>query len=82
MQFYYIPLDANGRPFSFPTVEMDNDEYSKIISEINSVYMVKYRGKSICAHTSFGIDGKCYKYWFENHGFDNYNIYQKVPDNY
>ena len=80
MRFFVLPLDADGRPFSFPAIDIEYDEYSKIVSEINSAFMVKYRGKTICTHTSFGIDGRCYKYWFENHGFDNYNIYQRIPD--
>ena len=33
-------------------------------------------------HTSFGIDGKVYVYWFENHGFNDYNIFMRAIDNH
>ncbi len=73
-------LDANGVPFSKPTFWLNIKEYVKICSEINQIYEVQYKGKPIAAHASFGIDGKAYVYWFENHGFDNYNIFLRVID--
>ena len=42
----------------------------------------KPKGIPIAAHTSFGIDGIAYIYYFENHGFDDYNIFYKVVDNH
>lgn len=77
-----LPLDSYGQPFSKPSFFLDFKEYKKIISEINDIFEVKYKGKRICAHPSFGIDGKVYIYWFENHGFDNYNIFLRVIDNH
>ncbi len=77
-----IPIDAKGYSFSRPAYLLDYREYSKIISEINQIYEVQYRGKRIAAHTSFGIDGIAYVYYFENHGFDDYNIFIKVVDNH
>ena len=77
-----LPLDANGVSFTKPAFWLNPDEYWKICSEINQIYDAQYKGKLIGAHTSFGIDGRTYVYWFENHGFDNYNIYLRVVDNH
>ena len=77
-----IAKDSKGIPFSKPAFLLDFREYSKIISEINQIYEVQYKGKRIAAHTSFGIDGIAYIYYFENHGFDDYNIYNRVIDNH
>ena len=78
---YDLPVDVNGFSFSKPAFWLDPREYSKIISEINDKYDVLYRGRRVAAHTSFGIDGYAYVYWFEIHGFDNYNIYLRSIDN-
>lgn len=77
-----MSLDANGLPFSRKSFWLDPIEYRKICSEINQIFDVQYRDKKIAAHSSFGIDGKAYVYWFENHGFDNYNIFMRVVDNH
>ena len=70
--------DAEEQHFSKPTFWLNPKEYSKIVSEIDSVFDARYCGKNICAHSSFGIDGVAYIYWFENHGFNNYNIFLRV----
>ena len=77
-----LPLDANGIPFTKPAFWLNPIEYRKICSEINQICDVQYKEKRVGAHASFGIDGKAYVYWFENHGFDNYNIYLRVMDNH
>ncbi len=77
-----LPLDTNGIPFSKPRFWLRPNEYGKICSEINIIYEAQYKGKRIAAHPSFGIDGKAYIYWFENHGFDDYNIFMRVLDNH
>ena len=77
-----LPLDANGFPFENQTFWLSATEYSKIYSEINLIYDAQYKNKKIATHTSFGIDGMTYVYWFENHGFNNYNIYLRVVDNH
>jgi hypothetical protein len=53
---------------------LDRAEYAKICREINTNYS-KYEGKTYAVHISYGIDNKPYWYYFENHGYDNYNIY-------
>lgn len=73
-----IPLDENGISFSRPVFQLDIREYKKIVSEINCAYDVKYKNKLLCSHASFGIDGVAYIYWFENHGFNDYNIYLRT----
>ena len=81
-KFVNLPLDFKGDSFSRPTFWLEQKEYAKICSEINTIYETQYRGKRIAAHTSFGIDGKAYVYWFENHGFNDYNIFSRVLDNH
>ncbi|MEE3482119.1 MAG: hypothetical protein VZQ80_09065 [Lachnospiraceae bacterium] len=81
MKYKDVPLDANGYPFERPSFWLEPQEYGKIISEINALYNSQYKGSQYCAHLSFGIDGVGYVYFFENHGFNNYNIYQRVVDN-
>lgn len=77
-----LPLDANGVSFTKLAFWLNPIEYRKICAEINQLYGAQYMDKRIAAHTSFGIDGKSYVYWFENHGFDDYNIYLRVMDNH
>ena len=50
---------------------------AKICREINTNYS-KYEGKTYAVHISYGIDNKPYWYYFENHGYDNYNIYMRI----
>lgn len=77
-----IPLDSYGLPFSRPVFWLDPTEYRKIVTEINDIYEARYKEKQFAAHPSFGIDGKAYVYWFEIHGFNNYNIFMRVIDNH
>ncbi len=77
-----IPTDMEGRPFSRPAFILRTDEYAKIKSEIDSLYHALYKGKEICVHVSFGLDGNVYVYWFENHGYGDYNIFMRVLDNH
>ena len=75
-----IKIDSKGIPFSWPEFWLDPYEYAKICSEINLIYDMQYKGKRIGAHPSFGIDGTAYIYWFEIHGFNDYNIYMRFVD--
>ena len=52
-------------------------EYAKVYSEINTNYG-RYKGKRFAVHASYGVDDKAYWYYFENLGFDNYNIYMRI----
>lgn len=66
--------DSFGQYFEYPEADFDWREKEKIRTEINTNYR-KYNGKSIAVHLSYGLDGKSYKYYFENHGFDDINIF-------
>ena len=77
-----LPVDANGNPFYKPAFWLPSREYSKIYSEINQIYFAQYSGKHIAAHPSFDLNGRACVYWFENHGFNNYNIFMKTLDDH
>ena len=77
-----IKYDTRGKPFSRPVFWLDPDEYAKICSEINDVFESQYKGQSVCSHRSYGTDGNAYMYWFENHGFDDYNIFMRFSNNH
>ena len=62
--------------FYYQTYYLNAHEYAKIISEINTDYE-KYKDKLLATHISHDIFGTECVYYFENHGFDNYNIYMK-----
>ena len=61
----------------YKTFILPPKEYAKICSEINTNYS-KYEGKKFAIHLSYGIDDRAYWYYFENYGYDNYNIYMRV----
>ena len=63
--------------FQYGTFRLPGAEYAKICSEINTNY-AKYRDKPFAVHASYGIDNKAYWYYFENHGYYNYNFYLRV----
>lgn len=75
-----IKLDTNGNPFKHPGVMLDSKELSKITHEINSVYYAKYEGKSFAMHRSIDLQNNYCIYYFENHGFNDYNIVEKFYD--
>ncbi len=77
-----LPIDTKGKSFSRDTFWLEPEEYSKIYSEINQLYDSVYRDKDIALHPSYGIDGIAYIYWFENHGFNDYNIFLRVADDH
>ena len=68
--------DSKGIAFEYPTCYLNNKEYAKIISEINNNYEL-YKDERYSIHYSLGIDDRYYVYFFENHGFNDYNIYER-----
>ena len=68
--------NSKGILFEYPTCHLDYREYAKIISEINTNYEL-YKDKPYAFHYSVGIDNCYYAYFFENRGFENYNIFGK-----
>ena len=65
-----------NEPFTLPAYRLNAKERAKIVHEINANYR-KYNGQEFCVHYSYGLNNKSYKYFFENHGYDNYNIYSR-----
>lgn len=64
------------KSFELPTYILNPKEKFKIVHEINTNYY-KYNGQEFCVHYSYGIDNRSYKYYFENHGYNNYNFYDR-----
>lgn len=62
--------------FYFESCYLESAEYGKIVSEINTNYQ-KYRGRTLAVHMSYDWNGTPYWYYFENHGFNKYNFYDK-----
>ena len=71
-------LDLKGKPFQFPAMELDEAEYARIISEINTRYSI-YEGQMFCIHNSYDLSDGAFSYYFENHGYNDYNIVSKHP---
>ena len=65
------------KQFEYDTCVLGSAEYAKIISEINTNYGL-YVNQPYSVHCSVGLDGRYYLYYFENHGFNNYNIVEKI----
>ena len=63
--------------FRYNTFILSRREYAKICGEINSNYS-KYEGLQFAIHASYGLDNKAYWYYFENHGYNDYNIYLRI----
>lgn len=75
-----LPKDDNESFFTRPSFWLSKQEYRKVISEINQIYESQYKGLPVATHTTFGIDGMVHTYWFENHGFNNYNIFLRTDE--
>ena len=76
MHFEPIQFDDYGNMYEFPRLEIDAREAAKIVHEINTNFK-KYEHDGLGVHYSYARDNRCYAYYFENHGFNNYNIYAK-----
>ena len=73
---FVFRYDSKGVPFEYPACYLDYREYAKIISEINTWYEL-YKDEPYAVHYSVGTDDRYYMYFFENHGFNDYNIVEK-----
>ena len=72
-------MDSNGIPFEQPPIRLDPKEFSKVIHEINNAYHIKYKGKSFAMIRTLDLDGTYSTYYFEVRGFNDYNIFEKIP---
>lgn len=61
----------------YSNFRLASNELAKIFSEINTNY-AKYRNMKYAIHMSYGTDNKAYWYYFENHGYNDCNIYMRV----
>ena len=67
-----VKLDSNGVPFRYPEARIDNKaEYRDVMENIADRYKKYYEGKELCT-----LDFVDKTYYFENHGFGDYNIYR------
>lgn len=63
------------------TYWLDPQEYAEVYDGINSEWHIKYQGKRTPIHTMYDEEHQLWKhYYFENYGFNNYNIYDVVID--
>ena len=65
-----IPIDMNGISFSYPRVDLPKREYAEFMQAVNNRYHKRYSGKPLCEY-----DNGLKVYFFENHGYSDYNIY-------
>lgn len=69
-------FDEINKPFELKPCKLNPKEKAKIEHEVNTNY-TKYNGQEYCVHYSFGLDNRAYRFYFENHGFNRYNIYAR-----
>lgn len=67
-----VTLDSKGNPYKYPQLTLSKKEYGKVMHEINTLYDTKYKGRTSAHHRSGN-----YRYYFEIHDFDEYNIFFK-----
>lgn len=66
----YIPYDQKGNAFGMPNYYLPPKTYNRIRSKINTYYDSNHKGKKF---SHYSTSKKTY--YFENHGFDDFNIY-------
>ena len=64
------------------SLPMTEKEKAKVSHDINNVYHAKYKGKRTCLIVTHSNEpnSPAFTYRFKNHGFDNYDIYMKEPN--
>lgn len=67
-----VKLDSKGNPYNYPELRLPKKEYGKVVREIDDLYDTNYKGRTSAQHRSGN-----YKYFFEIHDFNEYNIYLK-----
>lgn len=77
---YMNRRDLNGIPFLYPSIMLNPKELSKIVHEINNVYHAKYKGKQFAMIRTLDLRNSYNIYYFEVHGFGDYNIVEKISD--
>ena len=67
-------MSAHRRKIFIPWKERE-----KIRHEINTFYKL-YEGMPVIVHRSVGVDNKYYLYYVYNHGFDDYEFFDRWED--
>ncbi len=67
-----ITYDSDGKPFAYTEMQLEPKEFTKVYSGISTDYS-KYKGITDCVFST--VEGD---YFFENHDFGKYNIYDKI----
>ena len=70
-----ITYDPDGKPFAYTEMQLEAREYKIVTEGIAAIYDRLYSDKTDCFYRSSGCI-----YRFENHGFGNYNIYDKFEE--
>ncbi len=70
------PVDSDGKEYSRPRLWLPPNEYAHVMSTISTHYKSKFKGKSM-GMIELEFDDKWANYYFEIHGFNEYNIFDK-----
>ena len=70
------PVDSDGKEYNRPRLWLPPNEYAHVMSTISTYYKSKFKGKSMCM-IELEFDDKWANYYFEIHGFNEYNIFDK-----
>ena len=68
---FYIPFDSNGKPYKYPEYHLPKKEYARVSGGISTLYSSRYENKTFGEYPTVNKI-----YYFENHGFSEYNIYK------
>ena len=70
------PVDSDGKEYNRPRLWLPPNEYAHVMSTISTYYKSKFKGKSM-GMIELEFDDKWANYYFEIHGFNEYNIFDK-----
>lgn len=69
----YIPYDSNGNPYKKAEYYLPPKEYKRVYSNISTWYSSVHENKRISEYSTNKT-----KYIFEEHGYGEYNVFEKV----
>ena len=71
-----VPKDSYGKKYQHKTVMLPREEYRMVMHGINSEYDTVHDGNRISQYNSLDYNHRIYI--FENHGYNDYNIFDVV----
>lgn len=71
-----VHKDSCGKKYKHKTVMLPREEYRMVMSGINSEYDTAHDGKRISRYNSLDYNHRIYI--FENHGYNDYNVFDVV----